>query len=397
MAPVEPAPISFARGAPSLDIVDVDGLRAAADRAFRNDPAGTTAYGTAIGYRPLRAWIADKHGVDVDQVVVTNGSMQADAFLFEALVEAGDAVVVEKPTYDRTLLSLRYRGADVRPVDLERDGIDVEALAALLAAGLRPEARAHHPQLPEPRRLHAVARRSASALLALAPRDGFVRSSRTTRTWSCASRGASLPTMLSLDEADSVVYASSFSKTVCPGIRVGYLVGPAKLIARIVEARDQHVHLAEHGRAVDRQRVRARQRPRSSARSRRVKGALHERVAARWPPRCGASCPRRASSIPRAATSCGSSCPRAPTSTRCSPPPRERGVAIVKGTDFLLEGGENSAAPRLLRRHGPTQIDEGVAPPRRGRPRRDRGGADGLTAPTGGPAPRPSRRRYVPP
>jgi DNA-binding transcriptional MocR family regulator len=52
--------ISFARGAPSLDIVDVDGLKAAAAKAFESDPAGTTAYGTAIGYPPLREWIAEQ-------------------------------------------------------------------------------------------------------------------------------------------------------------------------------------------------------------------------------------------------------------------------------------------------------------------------------------------------
>jgi len=50
--------ISFARGAPSVDIVDVGGLRAAADRAFSSDPAGLTGYGTAVGYPPLRAWLA---------------------------------------------------------------------------------------------------------------------------------------------------------------------------------------------------------------------------------------------------------------------------------------------------------------------------------------------------
>ena len=55
--------ISFARGAPSLDIVDVDGLKAAAAKAFESDPAGTTAYGTAIGYPPLREWIAEQHDV----------------------------------------------------------------------------------------------------------------------------------------------------------------------------------------------------------------------------------------------------------------------------------------------------------------------------------------------
>jgi DNA-binding transcriptional MocR family regulator len=131
--------ISFARGAPSADIIDLDGLREAAGKAFEEDPAGTTAYGTAIGYVPLRAWIAEKHGVDVSQVIVTNGSMQADAFLFDTLVEPGDAVVVERPTYDRTLLGLRQRGAEIVPVDLEPDGIDVDALAKLLEGGLRPK------------------------------------------------------------------------------------------------------------------------------------------------------------------------------------------------------------------------------------------------------------------
>src|SRR5207249_3151478 len=77
---------------------------------------------------PLRRWIAERHGVEPEHVLVTNGSMQADAFLFQLLVSPGDGVVVERPTYDRTLLSLRERGADVRMVELQPDGIDVAAL-----------------------------------------------------------------------------------------------------------------------------------------------------------------------------------------------------------------------------------------------------------------------------
>ncbi len=152
--------ISFARGAPSLDIVDVDGLRDAAVRAFESDPAGTTAYGTSIGYPRLRSWIADRHGVEPERVLVTNGSMQADAFLFEQLVKAGDEVIVERPTYDRTLLSLRERGARVHAVQLRarRDRHGRARRAALRRWRRRAaDARAHHPQLPEPRRLHAVA------------------------------------------------------------------------------------------------------------------------------------------------------------------------------------------------------------------------------------------------
>ena len=87
------------------------GSRPPPSRAFDADPAGVTAYGTSVGYLPLRKWIADKHGVAPDQVLVTNGSLQADAFLFDHLVKPGDAVVVERPTYDRTLLNLRNRAA----------------------------------------------------------------------------------------------------------------------------------------------------------------------------------------------------------------------------------------------------------------------------------------------
>ena len=81
--------ISLARGAPSLDIIAVDDLRAAAQAAFERDPAGTFAYGTSAGYTLLVEWIAAKHGVQPDQVIATNGSMQADAFLFQQLVQPG--------------------------------------------------------------------------------------------------------------------------------------------------------------------------------------------------------------------------------------------------------------------------------------------------------------------
>src|SRR5699024_7703886 len=131
----EPAPISFARGAPSLDIIDVEGLRAAADRAFTNDPAGSFSYGTSVGYKPLRAWIAERHGVSEDQVLVTNGSMQADAFLFDTLVGDGDAVAVERPSYDRALKSLGGRHADLHAIARSEDGVKGGELAAPLAAG----------------------------------------------------------------------------------------------------------------------------------------------------------------------------------------------------------------------------------------------------------------------
>ena len=223
-------PISFARGAPSLDIVDIDGLKAAAQAAFTEDPGGLTAYGVAAGYLPLRQWIADRHGVAPENVVVTNGSMQADAFLFDALVADGDTVVAELPTYDRTLSSLRERGADVRLVELEPDGIDVSALERVLLAGARPKLAHIIPNFQNP----------AGHTLSLAKRRRLLELAREYRFTvfeddpyvELRFSGEPLPTMLSLDP-ENVAYASSFSKTVAPGIRVGYLVGPRPLIAQI--------------------------------------------------------------------------------------------------------------------------------------------------------------------
>jgi DNA-binding transcriptional MocR family regulator len=164
--------ISFARGAPSLDIVDIDGLRDAATRAFTNDPGGTTAYGTSIGYVPLRRWIAQQHGVDEAQVLVTNGSMQADAFLFATAVGEGDVVVVEKPTYDRTLLNLRSLGADVQMVSLQEDGIDVDELRELLEGGAKPVLAHIIPNFQNPAG-YTLSQEKRAALLQLAAQYGF--------------------------------------------------------------------------------------------------------------------------------------------------------------------------------------------------------------------------------
>src|SRR3954452_10160058 len=223
--------ISLARGAPSLDIVAVDDLRAAADRAFERDPNAAFSYGTSAGHTRLVAWIAEKHGVAPEQVVATNGSMQADAFLFEQSVGPGDVVVVEAPTYDRTLLSLRKLGADVLAIPLEADGIDVEALAQALEAGARPKLAHIIPNFQNPAGC-TLSLEKRRKLLALASRHGFTIFEGDPYI-ELRFEGESHPTLLSMDESESVIYASSFSKSVCPWSRVGFLVGPADVIGAI--------------------------------------------------------------------------------------------------------------------------------------------------------------------
>jgi 2-aminoadipate transaminase len=347
--------ISLARGAPSLDIVAFDELKAAADRAFTKDPKGAFSYGTAAGYGPLIEWIAGRHGLPKEQVVATNGSMQADAFLFQQLVEAGDTVVIEAPTYDRTLLSLQKMGADLLAIPVEPDGIDVEALERALEGGARPKLAHIIPNFHNP----------AGATLSLDKRRRLVELAGEYDFYvfeddpyvELRFEGESLPTMLSLDESDHVTYASSFSKTVCPGIRVGYLAGPEELIKDIRKrATETYISpsmvsqsiVAEfcHSGAID-----------GSIAT--VKEALQERR-----DRTAEALEREFGDEARFVKPEGGyfmwvDLPDGTDGSALDTAARERGVVIVKGTDFLLEGGENSLR---LAYSGvkPDEIDEGV-------------------------------------
>jgi DNA-binding transcriptional MocR family regulator len=328
--------ISFARGAPSLDIIDVKGLEAAAVRAFEADPVGVTGYGTAYGYPPLREWIAAKHGVDVDRVLVTNGSLQADAFLFQHLVRAGDPVVVERPTYDRTLLNLRTLGAAVHQVSLQADGLDTDELGKLLESGLRPRLAHVIPNYQNPAGV-TLAAEKRPALVALAREYDFTVFEDDPYA-DIRFRGEPLPSLLSLD-GEQVVHASSFTKTICPGLRVGYLVGPPDLIAAIARtATSTYISAGMVAQAIVHQfcisgaieRSVATVRAALAGRVRRLADALREHI------------PSVRFTEPDGGYFLWVELPSAVDVAALAPEAERRGVAVVKGTDFLLEGGQHA-------------------------------------------------------
>lgn len=329
--------ISFARGAPSLDIVDVAGLAAAAARVFEVDPAGATGYGTAYGYQPLREWIAGRHGVTTDRVLVTNGSMQADALLFSHLVSAGDEVVVERPTYDRTLANLVASGAVVHQVDVDDEGIDVAALERLLARGVRPKLVHVIPNFQNPTGVTlSLPRRRA--LLDLAGRYGFTVFEDDPYA-EIRFRGEPLPSMLSLDSRGSVVHASSFTKTVCPGVRVGYLVGPKQLIADLAKvATNTYISPGMVAQGIVYQFCVSGDIDRSIQ---TVRAALAER-AALLAAELRAQIPDARFTEPDGGYFLWVELPEDVHVDKLAPAAAERGVAVVKGSDFLLEGGEHA-------------------------------------------------------
>jgi 2-aminoadipate transaminase len=223
--------IAFARGIPGPDLLPIAEFGECARAALERDGATALNYGPPGGYPPLREWIAERHGVEPGRVIVTNGSLQGFNFLARHFVGAGARFLVEAPCYDRSLSILRRLGADVEQVPLGDDGLDLKALGQALVSSRTPTVVYTIPtfQNPSGRTLPVEDRR---ALLSLARENGaLVLEDDPYRL--LRFEGDEEPTLFELAGGEDVIHLSSFSKTVAPGIRVGYLVLPADLVPAI--------------------------------------------------------------------------------------------------------------------------------------------------------------------
>src|SRR5690625_3039332 len=127
----QPAPVSFSRGSPSADLLPVEAVRLASEKVLTDQGTQALAYGSRLGYPRLREALADRHDVDPDQILVTNGSLQAVAFIAELFSRSPQPrVALEAPTYDRSLVNFVDRGFTIDAYPVEADGLDVEALIA---------------------------------------------------------------------------------------------------------------------------------------------------------------------------------------------------------------------------------------------------------------------------
>jgi DNA-binding transcriptional MocR family regulator len=217
--------ISFARGVPAPECIPVEELGDCARAVVERDGETVLSYGPVGGYQPLREWIAERHAVDPSRVLVTNGSLQGIAFLAEHF--AGGRVLVEQPTYDRPLKILAARGIDVTPVPMDDHGLDLAGLEDAIRSGPRPAFLYTIPTFQNPSGRTLTAERRHRLLELAREHDllvleddpyGLVRF-----------EGEALPTIFELDGGQRVAYSSSFSKTIAPGLRVGYFVLPTAL------------------------------------------------------------------------------------------------------------------------------------------------------------------------
>lgn len=223
--------ISFARGFPSPDMFPSARLVEAGRRAIENHGRVALNYGPPGGFGPLREWIADRHGVAPERVVVTPGSLIGLRFLVEHLMRDGGRALVESPTYDRMLHLLRTTGASIETVPRGDDGLDLDCLREQLAGDAAPRLLYLMPTFHNPSgRTLTTEQREALADL-VAEHDVTVIEDD---PYGLLRLNGEFPNhlhrmLLDRGAADRAVLMSSFSKSIAPGLRVGYLVLPPSL------------------------------------------------------------------------------------------------------------------------------------------------------------------------
>jgi 2-aminoadipate transaminase len=346
------ATISFARGVPSPDCLPVEELADCARAALEQDGATVLNYGPVGGYLPLREWVAARHDVQPSQVLVTNGSLQGLSLLAALLLERGSRVLVEGPTYDRALhIVARHHGEPVI-VPTDDEGLDPDAVE-LPATFLYTIPTVQNPS----GRTLSLERRHRLAELA---RDGRLLIVEDDPYALVRFDGGPLPSVYELAQGEGVVYSFSFSKIVAPGLRVGYLVGPADLIGRL-EALAVQTYLtpALLPQATALEFVR---RGRLGPNVERVVGLLRERRDAMLET-FAAELPEGSTwSRPEGGYFCWLDFPAGTDAGALLARAEEQGVTFVKGSDFFPPGRGRAESARLAYSFvSPADVRAGVA------------------------------------
>jgi DNA-binding transcriptional MocR family regulator len=228
--------ISLAGGYPAGELMPVEAFAAAMEATLREHGAEVLSYGPTAGYAPLREAIAAEmtrkgSSCDPSSVLVTNGSQQALELAFRTFVDPGDAVVVEDPTYTGAISALGALGARLVGVPLDEQGLRPDLLELALsrhrARILYVQPTFHNPTA----RVMSEARRREILAIAVRHRCVIVEDD-----WAGDLRftGRDLPTLHALDGGRHVLYLSTFSKKLLPGLRVGWVVAPEPAFERLL-------------------------------------------------------------------------------------------------------------------------------------------------------------------
>lgn len=244
----KPEIISFAGGLPAPDVFPVEAFETAAASVLSDFGAQALQYGTTEGYQPLRellARISSRSGVEVtpDNILVTSGSQQALDLLGKVFINPGDRILVEAPTYLGALQAWNAYGAEYTSVPMDDDGMITDALEEALRTG--PKFIYVLPNFQNPTGVTLSLERRRQ-LIQLADRYG-VPIVEDDPYGQLRYEGEALPSIVTLDSRyrnqcnncyqGNVIYLSTFSKTLAPGLRLAWVVAPPQVISKLVQAK----------------------------------------------------------------------------------------------------------------------------------------------------------------
>jgi 2-aminoadipate transaminase len=235
-----PGVLSMTGGFPNPATFPTEGLDEIAARLVREDTAVALQYTPCEGIPSVRAYLIDRqeqlHGrrPELSELIVTSGGMECIALMCQALIDPGDTIAVEAPSYLGALMAFGGAEADVVAIAMDEDGLRVDALAERLAAGLRPKFLYTIPehQNPTGRTLPLQRRRE---LVDVCRRHGVLIFEDVAYR-ELPFDGTSLPSLWSL-APDIVLQAGTFSKSLFPGVRLGWATGPSAVIAELSAAK----------------------------------------------------------------------------------------------------------------------------------------------------------------
>jgi 2-aminoadipate transaminase len=254
----QPEMISFAGGLPASELFPVEQVKAATCKVLAEQGAQALQYGATEGYRPLRELIARQmsRGVqlDVDNVLITSGSQQALDLLGKVLIDPEDRIVVEAPTYMGALSAWNPYEAAYVAVSMDEYGLRTDELEAVFQQ--KPKCIYVLPNFQNPTGVTLAAERRLALLkkarqygVCIVEDDPYAE---------LRFEGEALPSLLSLEGEQqtgayqgNVIYLGTFSKTLAPGMRLGWVIAPTAVISKLVQAKQgADLHTASFTQAV---------------------------------------------------------------------------------------------------------------------------------------------------
>ena len=275
----KPGIISFAGGFPDSAMFDVEGIRAASNAALTEEPGAALQYGATEGYNPLREQLAafmtakGAKEVAVDNLIVTTGSQQALDLLGKTLISPGDKVIVEGPTFLATIQCFRLYGAELISAPIDGNGVKTDELEKLIAE--------HQPKFVY---LIPTFGNPSGAMLSLERRKAVLEMAVKHNTLiveydpygDLYFGDAPPPSLLNLSASvpgsrELLVHCGSLSKVLSPGLRVGWMIGPAELLAKATMCKQfSDAHTSTFAQATAAQYLKAGRMPATLANVRKV-------------------------------------------------------------------------------------------------------------------------------